>query len=483
MHFQLPYIYAKLLFAFCLSLLFAHLNAQQTTADFGQLSSVKYKEKIAQLEKYTVPVKYTEKSAQAWYKEILTDRNKSLLETFKGDQLVYDTLLLNKCNEIFARIKGNNKNFNFDSITLYINRSIIANAACYGEGTIMINLGLFLWIDNDDELAMVIAHELAHQLLKHTDSKLEKSIAMLTSDDFKDELKKIKKENYGKFSRFRELMKGLNIESGKHSTYKESEADSLGVVFIRNAKYNVTTAAKILLKLDNADDIYKSNKLYVLKDFLENSGANLSYFNVKPKYNGLSTIQVEMNADKDLDSIKTHPDCIKRYEAIEGKNNIPVVTCCTGVNNTYAIFKEHAMLEMVRYEYEKNAIGWCTHLSFFALKNNYNPSVYNQFLSMCFSKLFYEDKLLRRFSAANANAERESTLKTTQDFLFAADTKDLETLAIYFLNLKVDSNSEDYAFADLMYNTQVKMKDATAAYAGFLNKYPQSKYQYLIQKK
>ena len=474
--------YIKVIFTFFLIIVFAQLNAQQNFS-FGELSSAKYKDKIAQLEKYKAPTKYTEKSAQAWYSEILTDRNKDLLESFKQNNIVDDSLLLDKCNNILKRIINANKEYKFDSITLYINRSIIANAACYGEGTIMINLGLFLWVDNDDELAMVIAHELSHQLLKHGDSKIEKSIAMLTSDDFQAELKKIKKADYGKFTRLRELMKGVSVESGKHSTYKESEADSLGVVLIRNAKYNVSNGAKILLKLDNVDDLYKSNKLYVLKDFLTNSNIDLSYFNVKPKYNGLSTINVEMNADKDLDSIKTHPDCIKRYEIIAGKGTPPSINCCTSISNEYNTYKENAMLEMVRYKYEKNSLAWCIHLSIFALKNNYNPVIYNQFLSMCFSKLYDDDKHLSRFSGANADAERESNLKVTQDFLFAASTKDLETLAAYFLNYKVDANSEDYSFADLMYNTQVKLKDATTAYEIFSHKFPQSKYQYLIQKK
>lgn len=155
-----------------------------------------------------------------------------MLALFKEDEILYDTSLLGKCNSILKKIASTNKQYSFESIRLYINRSIVANAACYGEGTVMINLGLFLWIDNEDELALVLGHELAHQLLEHSNSQMEKSITMLTSDDFKSELKDIKKSHYGKYDRFRKLMKGLYVESGKHSTYKESEADSLGLIFI-----------------------------------------------------------------------------------------------------------------------------------------------------------------------------------------------------------------------------------------------------------
>ncbi|GAB2838653.1 M48 family metallopeptidase [Ferruginibacter profundus] len=459
------------------------LNAQQSDIKFSVLSADCYADKIAQLKKYTVPKFYTDKSSQAWYDEILSGRNKSLIDDFENNKVVKDSLLLGKCNEILKKITAANPNFRFDTIHLFINRSIIANAACYGEGTIMINLGLFLWIDNDDELALVLGHEISHQLLNHSDSRIQKSIAMLTSEEFVTELNKIKKADYGKFDRYRKLMKGLNVESGKHSTYKESEADSLGVVLIKNAGFNIATASKVLLKLDKVEELFTSDKLYSPKDFITKAQIDPSYFVVKPKYNGLSSIKVTMNADKDLDSIKTHPDCARRYAAISGSNTAATVNCCSALNISYKNFKERAMLELVRYEYENNKLGLCIHLCMFALQNQYNASTYNYFLSLCFSKLVYKDKNLERFNAANAYAEAGSNLKELQDFLFNCSTADLEKLAAYFLNINGANSTEDADFATMMYNTQVKMKDEASAYNSFKNKYPASKYNYLIQKK
>ena len=478
-----PFLYKSF---FILMIMGAGLSpslAQQININFSNLGAEKYKEKIDQLEKYKPPIKYAEKSAQAWYNEILSDRNKSLLTAFKKDELIFDTLLLNKCNSILHRLSAANKQYRFDTIKIYINRSDVPNAACYGEGTVMVNLGLFLWVDSEDELALVLAHEFSHQLLNHFESKLEKTITLLTSDDFNSELKDIKKSDDGKFDRFRKLMKGLSLETGKHSRYKESEADSLGVVLIRNAGFNVANASRILLKLDNVDQLFTSNKIYTLKDFFENIPIDLSYFKVKPKYNGLSTKIVTMNADKDLDSIKTHPDCIKRFEAISGKENKPTLNCCTGLNTLMVKYKEDALHEIVRALYENNSLGYCIHFCIFALKNNYDTVFCNNFLSLCFSKLYFNDKRLERFNAANAFAKRETTLKEIQDFLFQVSTADLAILAEYFLIVSSNSYPEDHEFANLMYNTQVKMKDAESAYADFNKKYPKSKYQYLILKK
>jgi hypothetical protein len=472
----------KIFVAILLTAIFlCNVNGQQKSIAFSSLSSTQYQARINQLEKYTVPKKYTEKSAQAWYQEMMADRNAALIHLFRNDEVIYDTLFLNKCNSIAGRIIAANKNHPFDSIKFYINRSAVPNAACYGEGTIMVNLGLFLWIDNDDELALVLAHEMSHQVLDHLQSQMEKNIATLTSEGFKEELKDIKKSKEGRYERFRKLMKNLSVETGRHSTYKESEADSLAAVLIQHAGFNKINGSVILLKLDNSDAVFTSQTLYSLKDFFEKAPIDQSFFVVKRKYNGLSSATVTMNADMDLDSVKTHPDCIKRYEAVAGQGPRPTLNCCTSLSSMYKEYKEKAMLEIVRNLYENNAIGLCAHFCIFSLQNNYNPAIYNTFLSLCFSQLYWSDKHLQRFNAVNAKALRETTLKSLQDYLFDASIADLDKLSAYFLTNASPGNAEDQDFASLMRNTQVASKEAVNAYAAFNRKYPNSKYQYLIK--
>ncbi|CAN5526788.1 hypothetical protein BH11BAC3_BH11BAC3_04270 [soil metagenome] len=474
------YIFVAVLLSTFISL---HLKAQQNPIIFSPLSSGFYQAKINQLQKYTVPQKYTDKSPQAWYKEMMTDRNTALIHLFKDDGVIYDTLLLNKCNSIGNRIIAANKNYNFDSVKFYINRSSVPNAACYGDGTIMVNLGLFLWIDNEDELALVLGHEMSHQVLNHLGSQLEKNIAKLTSEDFKDELKDIKKSKDGKYDRFKKLMKDFSIETSKHSTYKETEADSLAEVMIKRAGFNTINGSLILLKLDNSDAIYTAPTLYSVREFFEKKPVDQSFFVVKRKYNGLSSANVTMNADVDFDSIKTHPDCIKRYEAVAGFGTKPTVNCCTTLTSAYNVYKERAMQEIVRNLYENKVIGLCVHFCIFALNNHYNPAVYNEFLSLCFSQLYWSDRHLERYNAVNAKAARETTLKSLQDYLFDAGIADLDKLSDYFLGNTTDAATEDMEFAKLMRNTQVELKDIEYAYGAFNRKYPNSKYQYLLKKK
>ena len=60
---------------------------------------------------------------------------------------------------------------------------------------------------------------------------------------------------------------------------------------------------------------------------------------------------------------------------------------------------------------------------------------------------------------------------------------DLDKLSAWFLNDKAIDRSDGDAFAAMMYNVQVKMKDAASAYADFKKNFPNSSYQYLIPKK
>ncbi len=459
-------------------------KAQSATQYFSPLSTDVYTTKIAALKARKVPVKYTDKKEQSTYAGIIKDRDQSILSDFENNRIVHDTMLLNKCNRIVQKIKEANKNYSFDSISVFINRSSVANASCYGEGTLFVNLGLFLWIDNDDELALIIGHELSHQFLDHLESKIKKNITLMSSDDFINEMKAIKKSSDGKYERYKNLMKSLVTENGKHSRYKESEADSLGVVLARNAGYDVKSAATVLLKLDHVEDIFVSDKLYSVKAAFEKAVPDTFVFAKPRKYNGLSMVHVTMNADKDFDSVKTHPDCIVRYKQIMGTPATGQETsCCGKLNTPLKEIKERALVELIRYEYEAKNLTLCAHFCLFAMQNGFTGSFYDYYLSLCFSKIYEADRNLEKFTATNSDARAGSTLKELQDFIFNCNSPIIGKIALYFLDNSADPQSEDHAFAQAMYNAQVKTQDATTAQNSFKSKYPNSKYNYLFKPK
>lgn len=138
---------------------------------------------------------------------------------------------------------------------------------------------------------------------------------------------------------------------------------------------------------------------------------------------------------------------------------------------------------MVRSLYENNSLGLGIHMTIFALQNNYDPIVYNRFLSLMFSKLYDYDRKQERFSVANCEASPETNLKELQDFLFELNSKDIDVLALYFLNKVGEDSSVDYAFAQMMYQVQVMRQDRDIAYTRFKKNFPDNKYNYLLKTK
>jgi hypothetical protein len=480
--FSVKPLHQRLVIYCCIFLFLSALHARGQAPRFAPLGATQYAGKVAELKKFK-PGQYADaKDAQAWYKELMETRNKALLEEFEQNHLVHDSLLLDKCNQLFARIKKANAKYKFDSITLYLNRSLVANAVCYGEGTIMLNLGLLLWVDNDDELAFVIAHELSHQLLRHNALQMEKTVNLLTSNDFKDELKSIKKADYNKYSRFRELMKGVKVENGIHSRFKESEADSLGTVLILNAGFNKLAAAKMLLKLDHAEELFTAKGLYDVPAAFANTGLEGTYFQPQKKYNGLSMANVTMNADVDIDTLKTHPDCKQRFVKIVPGNADTVVQCCKKINNTLPQVKERALQELLRYYFEKNSLTSCIHLCLLAKQYGYNAATIDFFLTASFARLCRNDVELERFSSVHVGAKAGSDLKLLQDFLLEMSLKDLQTVTVFFLNRNVAKGTEAHAFASLLHDCVVKQAAPEPRMETFAKTYPGSQYQYLLTK-
>jgi Zn-dependent protease with chaperone function len=202
------------------------------------------------------------------------------------------------------------------NISCYFSRSGVPNAAYLGEGLILFNMGLFSRLQNESEVAFVLCHELAHLYLNHSENSISKYVATLNSPEIQQQLKNIKKQEYGKRIELEKLIKGISFDSRRHGRDHESSADSFAVELMSHTKYNPKAAISALSLLDVID-----------KDTL-NMGSQLQRFFDSPSYpfqkkwllkeEGLLSGHAQLTVDKKLeDSLKTHPDCEKRIQLIE----------------------------------------------------------------------------------------------------------------------------------------------------------------------
>jgi hypothetical protein len=89
------------------------------------------------------------------------------------------------------------------------------NAFSIGDGTIIVYTGLLAGLENEDQVAFVLCHEIAHYLLEHSTKGLEKQIKMLHSKEFKKKIEDTKALEYNAYEQLESIYKNtlLNIST------------------------------------------------------------------------------------------------------------------------------------------------------------------------------------------------------------------------------------------------------------------------------
>ncbi len=131
-------IIAKLYLLAFLLLTFYFGVAQNQTNYFSPLSSYAYPNRVSFIKERKVETLFLEKKAQKTYADILKDRDEVLISDVENNRLLKDSILINICEKVVAKIKMANSSFSFDNINVFINRSCAANACCFGEGTLYV---------------------------------------------------------------------------------------------------------------------------------------------------------------------------------------------------------------------------------------------------------------------------------------------------------------------------------------------------------
>ncbi|MEL7159893.1 MAG: M48 family metalloprotease, partial [Bacteroidota bacterium] len=137
---------------------------------------------------------------------------------------------------------------------ILLSRSPRVNAASYGDGVFVINVGLLEALDSYEELAFVMAHELAHDQLFHLRDRLEDraahAAAMADHRNRRTRRRRVRKEGAGGImADLRETV----YEQHRHGRSNELEADSLALQYLRNTDISVSAAVQSLDHLEQTD--------------------------------------------------------------------------------------------------------------------------------------------------------------------------------------------------------------------------------------
>lgn len=310
---------------------------------------------------------------------------------------------------------------NAKRLKIMISRDEVKNAYMTINGTLIFNQNFLTILENENQLAAVLAHELGHNVLAHSKNKVDKYVQISTDDELISEARQIKKQKFNKNKEAESLLKSLVYNNQKKRREDEIDADKMSLEILKGTKYSTSEILK-LLKILETSDIEKDS--LTTEDFrkilsLESADAKLFSGEGMSEYTSIDENFFKWN----IDSLKTHPSCEERINIVknlEGNQN-PVFE---KNNLMFQELKQAAELENIQNAY---------------LLKNYGRSLY-------FLMLYLKKHPNDRF-AANMLSENLKQLK------IARESKNYGKYII-FPNPKEHSRSEQlfYTFFDNISN-------------------------------
>ncbi|MCU0321265.1 MAG: M48 family metalloprotease [Chitinophagaceae bacterium] len=309
---------------FIAGLLFLGNSTAQKTNPyiFPQLSHVAYaKEKDSLKKTWECPNLFSSKVTQKKYKEIWETRVEFVTNALEGKNFVKEPEIYNYILSIVNEIAVGNPSLMVGNHLLLIDRSSSINAYAMGGNILAVNAGLIAFANTREELAFVIAHELAHNILHHADNSMKEKAAWLTSDEYKKSLEDVLTSKYERYSKLKKVFEGYSFNRSKHSRYFESDADSLAIVLLKNSR--IAFSADFFLRLDSSDMHYKLPLKNAVKDYFTNYNLSFEDSWTQKKSKGLSSRNYSFKDTSSLqDSLKTHPECLERFAKTKALSDV-----------------------------------------------------------------------------------------------------------------------------------------------------------------
>ncbi|HWV68855.1 M48 family metallopeptidase [Chitinophaga sp.] len=297
----------------------------------------------------TLPPKYKKE-----FRVIYDQRRENIKSKFDKKEIYTATDAREYLDQLLQEIVKTNPLLRNRKIQCFFSRSGVPNASYIGEGIILFNMGLFTQLENESQAAFVLCHELAHYYLQHSENSIARYVNTMNGKDMQQELRKIKASEYGKREQLDKLVQGITFNSRRHSRDHESQADSMGLVFLQNTRFNPNGALTVLALLDTVDTDTMNTSARLQQLF------NASAYPFRKKWiakrEGLlgSSLQPEKD-QQSIDSLKTHPDCRQRIKLLERTVNAGTQTAWNLINKAaFDSLQQAFKYEVVNYAFEND---------------------------------------------------------------------------------------------------------------------------------
>lgn len=274
---------------------------------------------------------------------------------------------------------------------LYLIRENSPNAFNMGDNHIFVNIGLIYRLNYEEELALVLAHELGHETMHHYDKSILNYSYLILNDSIKKQIRKLKRTEYGRVSALNALLTPWILNNRLDSRIKETEADIFALNCLINGEYNLKNAVGLYDVLEHSNHERDTlpfdleNLLDLVKIGLDFSGPLSGKVE-----SSLGTFEVKKDSIEDL--LRTHPfGKVRKKEFIEQINK-KGITINTTINSDFEIAKLYAEKELIisniYYKRLDRAMFYLLQL----FKKNPNDEYANRLTPFLFAYLGYEKK-------------------------------------------------------------------------------------------
>ena len=376
-----------LLFVYLLKglFLFAQVSPQRIdTTAAAECKTSLYTEFKKKFEVVNKNITYSNSAERNIIKEVFNETQNEFLERIKNGEFLCNSDVNPYLQGIFNEILNKN-NINTADYKILLSKDSEVNASNLGNGIVVLNYGMFLALDNEDELAFVISHEVGHQFLNHVKNQIETFAKISTSEDIIKKTKEIQKQKYGKATKANDLLKTIVYQNYSQRRKKEIAADSLGLVFYKKTLRNPKAALAILEKLDTVDEEKDSLIVKDYKAFFEKTD-----FKIKDKYfTEEESLFKQYDGERRLhiDSLKSHPDCAARIKLVQNMIQNPLQEKVTA-SKAFTEIKQHSIYQNLFNLYSQKQYGTSLYESLKLYKNDKANTFYKSIIYLNLQEIY-----------------------------------------------------------------------------------------------
>lgn len=318
---------------------------------------------------------------------------------------IYNTPINERINEIYKDISRDNPNVPKDFQVL-VSRDVSLNASCFVNGTMVVNIGTINYLESEDQLAAILCHEIGHKLLNHSEQYLVKSFEEENSKRTKKEIRDLKRTRYNQQELAFTVLKEKIYNNREEKRNREFEADSIGLVLLRNTKYNpkdFLRALELSLLYDTITPADLNIKIYSEVFDLPGQPFNQDWL-VQEDF---STYDYVFEEKFSKDSLSSHPEINERIEKLKSSllPSLDIGEKDTSVNS------ENLQYQNLRLVAEKEEVpnlfllkkyGFCIYLSLIKIDQGYKVEYHKKWMG----KAFHELHKARKSYTANKYLDR-----------------------------------------------------------------------------